>query len=175
MLLASIVALGASWSQPVFAAPAIHMDETTASSGQNIWSGRPAHAEFVTPASSLVGKQINSMTITLKKSGAATGTTEIGIINTNLSMKSVFATLDVSTLTTSYKSYEFASASLYTVAAGDRIGIKYPAGTSSANISIMRDTDLADPFDGSNSYHTFYTTSWSTFLSNDLIMTLKQN
>ena len=155
--------------------PTIHMQDTTASSGQNMWAGRPVHAEYVTPASSLVGKQINSATMNLKKPGPATGTAEIGIINPDLSMKKVFATLDVSTLTTSYESYEFTSSTPYTIAAGDRIGIKYSAGTSSVNISIMRDTDPADPFDGANSYHTFYTTSWSNFLSNDLTMTLKQN
>jgi glucose/arabinose dehydrogenase len=155
--------------------PAVHMQDTTASSGQNIWSGRPVHAEYVGPSSSLVGKQINSIEMTLKKSGLATGTAEIGIINQDLSMKSVFATLDVSTLTTSYKSYEFPSASLYTIAAGDRIGVKYSAGTSTSNISIMRDTNPADPFDGSNSYHTYYTTSWSSFVANDLTMSLKQN
>ncbi|WP_415281128.1 PQQ-dependent sugar dehydrogenase [Candidatus Nitrososphaera sp. FF02] len=154
---------------------AVHMQDTTASTGQNIWSGRPVHAEYVSPSSSLVGKQINAMTVTLKKSGTATGTAEIGVINQDLSMKKIFATLDVSTLTTSYKSYEFSSASLYTIAAGDRIGVKYSAGTSSVNISIMRDTDPADPFDGQNSYHTYYTTSWSSFVANDLTMTLKQN
>jgi PKD repeat protein len=154
--------------------PVIHMQDTTASSGQNIWSGRPAHAEYVTPSSTLVGKQVNSITVTLKKAGTPTGIAEVGIINNDLSMKKVFATLDVSTLTTSYNSQEFTlQGAPYTIVAGDRIGIKYSAGTSSHNISIMRDTNAADPFDGQNSYHTFYTTSWSNFLSNDLTMTLK--
>ena len=89
-------------------------------------------------------------------------------------MKSVFTTLDVSSLTTSYKNYEFLSSGPpYTIVAGDRIGIKFSSGTSTDNISIMRDTDPADPFDGANSYHTFYTTSWSNFVANDLTMTLK--
>jgi len=162
---------------PASAAPVIQMQDTTASSGQNMWSARPVHAEYVAPSSSRVGKQINSVTVTLKKSGAPTGTAQIGIINPDLSMKNVFATLDVSTLTTSYKGYEFKSPSgaLYTIAAGDRIGVKYSGGTSADNISIMRDTDPADPFDGANSYHTYYTTAWYTFTSNDLTMTLKQN
>ena len=154
-------------------APVVHMQDTIASTGQSVWSGRPVHAEFVTPASSLVGKQINLMTLSLKKSGAPTGIAEIGIINTNLSMKSVSATLDVSTLTTAYKSYEYASSSLYTIEVGDRIGIKYTGGTSAENISIMRDTDPADPFDGANSYNTSYITAWSNSLTNDLTMTLK--
>ncbi|MGI0005939.1 MAG: hypothetical protein ACREAO_09795, partial [Nitrososphaera sp.] len=153
--------------------PAVHMNDTTVSTGQSVWSGRPAHAEYVTEESSLVGKQIDSITMTLKKSGSPTGTAEVGIINEDLSMKSVFATLDVSTLSTAYEEFEFASSSPYTIAAGDRIGIKYAEGTSTVNISVMRDTDPADPFDGANSHHTYYTTSWSDFLSNDLTMTLK--
>ena len=158
----------------VASGPVIHMQDITASSGQNIWAGRPVHAEYVTPSSSLVGKQINSITMSLKKAGAVTGTAEIGIIGPDLSMKSVFTTLDVSSLTTSYKNYEFLSSGpSYTIVAGDRIGIKFSSGTSTDNISIMRDTDPADPFDGANSYHTFYTTSWSNFVANDLTMTLK--
>ncbi len=153
--------------------PAIHMNDTTVSTGQSVWSGRPAHAEYVTEESSLVGKQINSITMTLKKTGAPTGMVEIGIINDDLSMKNVFATIDVSTLSTAYEELEFTSSSPYTIAAGDRIGIKYAEGTSTVNISIMRDTVPADPFDGPNTHHTHYTTSWSNFLSNDLTMTLK--
>jgi hypothetical protein len=155
--------------------PAVHMNDTTVSTGQSVWSGRPAHAEYVTEESSLVGKQIDSITMTLKKSGSPTGMAEVGIINEDLSMKSVFATLDVSTLSTAYEEFEFASSSPYTIAAGDRIGIKYAEGTSTVNISVMRDTDPADPFDGPNSHHTYYTTSWSDFLSNDLTMTLKMD
>jgi hypothetical protein len=151
----------------------VHMNDTTVSTGQSVWSGRPAHAEYVTEESSLVGKQINSITMTLKKTGSPTGTAEIGIINDDLSMKSVFATIDVSTLSTSYEEFEFTSTSPYTIAAGDRIGIKYDEGTSTVNISVMRDTDPADPFDGPNTHHTHYTTSWSNFVANDLTMALK--
>jgi hypothetical protein len=153
--------------------PAVHMNDTTVSTGQSVWSGRPAHAEYVTEESSLVGKQINSIMITLRKTGTPMGTAEIGIINPDLSMKSVFATIDVSTLSTAYEEIEFTSSSPYTIAAGDRIGIKYAEGTSTVNISIMRDTDPADPFDGPDTHHTYYTTSWSNFMSNDLTMTLK--
>lgn len=151
------------------------MQDTTASSGQNIWSGRPVHAEYVTSSSVLVGKQIDSITVALKKAGAPTGTAEIGVFNSDTSVKRLFGTANVAALTTSYTSYEFnlTGGGPYTIQNGDRIGVKYAAGTSSNNISIMRDTDAADPFDGANSYHTYYTTSWSNFLSNDLTMTLK--
>lgn len=174
LLAAATAALGMSWSQPVFAAPVIHMDDTISGTGQNIWSGRQIQAEYVTPSSVLVGKQIDTIVVKLKKSGLPTGDAEIGVFNSDASVKKLFATKDVSTLTTSYASYEFVlSGTPYTIEAGDRIGVKYVGGTSLENISIMRDTDPADPFDGANSYNSFFTTTWSTFANYDLTMTLK--
>jgi hypothetical protein len=157
-------------SQP----PGIVMEETTTTTGQSVWSGRQVHAEFVGPSSALVGKHIDSISISLKKVGSTPpGTAQVGIINSDLSMKKVFATITPSTLPTSYTSAEYAlpAGDYYTIAAGDRIGIKYTAGTSSTYIAIMRDT--TGGYDGVNTYHTTYTTGWNTFTSVDLTMTLK--
>jgi hypothetical protein len=90
-------------------------------------------------------------------------------------MKKVFGTVNVSTLAISYTPYEFVLSGepAYTIQAGDRIGIKYTAGTSSTYISIMRDTNTSDPFDGTNTFHTHYTTAWNVYSANDLTMTLK--
>ncbi len=119
ILFTSIAALAAPASQPILAAPIIHMQDTTSSSGQNMWAGRPVHAEFVTPASSLVGKQIDAMVVKIKKAGLPTGNAEIGVFNSDLSVKKLFATKDVSTLTGSYEEYEFTlSGPPYTIAAG---------------------------------------------------------
>lgn len=124
------------------------MDNTIVGTGQNIWSGRPIPAEYVTPSSVLIGKQIDTMVIQLKKSGLPTGEAEIGVFNSDLSVKKLFATKYVSTLTTSYVSYEFVlSGAPYTIEAEDRIGVKYSGRASTEHISIMRDTDHADPFD----------------------------
>ena len=177
MFLAATALIAAPLSQPAFAAPVIYMDDTVVGTGQNIWSGRPIQAEYVTPSSVLIGKQIDAMVIQLKKSGLPTGDAEIGVFNSDLSVKKLFATKDVSTLTGSYVSYEFVlSGTPYTIEAGDRIGVKYTGGASTEHISIMRDTDHADPFDGVNSYNSFYnstSTTWSTFALYDLTMTLK--
>ena len=48
-------------SQSASAAPITHMQDTTSSSGQNIWSGRPIQAEYVSPSSVLVEKQIDTI------------------------------------------------------------------------------------------------------------------
>lgn len=152
----------------------IVMDDTTSTTGQSVWSGRPVHAEYATAASVLVGKQIDSISLKLKKISSPPGIAEIGIINADLSMKKVFGTITVSTLTTSYAYRHFAlSGECYTIQAGDRIGVKYPTGTSSNYIAIMRDTNSADPFDGTKTHHTTYTNKWNLYTSVDLTMTLK--
>ena len=119
MFLAATALIAAPLSQPAFAAPVIYMDDTVVGTGQNIWSGRPIQAEYVTPSSVLIGKQIDAMVIQLKKSGLPTGDAEIGVFNSDLSVKKLFATKDVSTLTGSYEEYEFTlSGPPYTIAAG---------------------------------------------------------
>jgi hypothetical protein len=153
----------------------IVMEDTTETTGQSLWSGRPVHAEYVTPTSILVGKQIDSITVTLKEMGTAPGTVEVGVINTDLSMKKLFGTKSASTVASSYTEYEFilSDGSTYTIEAGDRIGVKYTAGSSSNRLSIMRDT--TGSFDGTSTYHTTYTTGWNTYTSVDLTMTLKSS
>ena len=158
--------------------PIIYMQDTTSSTGQYSYSGRPIQAEYVTSSSALVGKQIDTILIKLKKSGSPTGNVTIGVFNTDLSVKKIFATKSVSTLTTSYTDYTFSLSSsdqLYQIQAGDRIGIKYAGGSSSNSVSIMRDTASADPFDGTNSYYTYYTTAWNNVQTYDLYMTLKSS
>jgi hypothetical protein len=91
-------------------------------------------------------------------------------------MKKVFATIDIGTLTTSYTPYEYTlpAGDSYTIQAGDRIGVKNTGGTSSSNyVSIMRDTTTSDPFDGTNTYLSYYTSSWNAQTTYDLVMTLK--
>ena len=155
-----------------------HMSDVTASSGWAIYPTRQIFAEYVNATSQLVGDNIDTITIKLKKSSTTTtGIAEIGIFNTDLTVKKSFATKDVSTLTTSYVDYTFSlpSGQTYQIQSGDRIGIKYSGGSTTNNISVMRDTNAADPFDGINSYHTYYTTMWTSATANDLYMILRQS
>lgn len=161
---------------PVIIDPITHMSDTTSSSGQDMYSSRPIHAEYVSPTSQLIGDKIDVIKVKLKKSGSPTGLAEIGIFNSNKTVKQLFTTKDVSTLTTAYTEFTFVLPSgTYQIQSGDRIGVKYEGGNSSNSISIMRDTSSSDPFDGSNSYHVYVQgTTWSSFTSNDLTMTLIQ-
>jgi uncharacterized protein YjbI with pentapeptide repeats len=155
--------------------PVILMNDTTASTGWAVNSGRPINTEFVSPASQLIGKQMDTMIIKLKKTGLPTGTAQVGIFNTDLSVKKLFGTKDVATLTGTYTDYSFnLSSELYTIQSGDRIGVKFTGGNATVNIAIMRDTNATDPFDGINSYHTYYDTAWRNATANDLYMVLEQ-
>jgi len=143
--------------------------------GLSMYAGRPIHAEYVTSSSALAGKYIDAIKIQLKKVGSPTGTATIGIFNSDLSVKTNFTGIDVSTINTSYREYPFSmpSGKHYQVQPGDRIGIKYTGGDSSNFVAILTDQDPSGPFDGTNSYQTyFYNSVWNNFTSSDLIMTL---
>ena len=158
--------------------PTIYMQDFTASSGLSVYSGRPIQTEYVNNSSILVGKQIDTIAVQLKKIGSPTGNAVIGIFNSDLSIKKTFANVNASTLTTSYSNYTFSlpsSSQPYLVQAGDRIGIKYTGGDSSNYISVMTDQNTVDPFDGTNSYLTYYTTAWNNFSTYDLCMSLQLN
>ena len=157
--------------------PIIHMQDTTATGGYSTFSGRPIHAEYVTSSSQLVGDKIDTITLRLSRLGSPTGFAEIGVFNSDLSVKKLFGTKDVSTISLGYSDYTFAlgPTDLYTIQSGDRIGIKYTGGDTTNIVKTMRDGDSADPFDGVNSYRVYYITSWvSSFTAEDLTMTLKQ-
>ncbi|TLY07561.1 MAG: DUF5011 domain-containing protein [Thaumarchaeota archaeon] len=154
--------------------PIIYMQDTIASAGQPAYSGKPIYAEYVTGSSMLVGKQIDTILVKLKKGGLPTGTATIGVFNTDLSVKGSFGTIDVSTIATSYTDYTFSlptSAQPYLIQAGDRIGIKFAGGDASNFVSIM--TDRTNAFDSANAYRTTYGTGWTDTLTDDIYMTLK--
>ncbi|AIF83549.1 putative xylanase/chitin deacetylase [Candidatus Nitrososphaera evergladensis SR1] len=156
--------------------PITHMSDTTATSGLSLYAGQQAHAEFVSPASQLVGKSIDQITLKLRKTNSPTGTAEVGVFNPDLTVKKLFGTKDAATLTSTYTDYTFSLSGLdlYTIQSGDRIGIKYAGGNSNNYMAVMLDRDAADPFDGTNTYRQQYTTSWLSFTSDDMYMILKQ-
>jgi hypothetical protein len=154
----------------------VHMSDTTAVSGSVTYAGRQVNAEYVTPSSQLVGDRIDSITVRLQRIGAPPGTFQVGVFNADLTPKRSFAIASTSTLSTSFQDYEFKlpSGELYTIAAGDRIGVKYNGGSTANAISVMIDRNFADPFDGTNSYRTRYESGWLVDSGEDLYMILKQ-
>ncbi len=151
------------------------MDATTTTTGMSLYSGRSVHAQYVGSSSALVDKMVDSITLKIRKVGSPTGTAEIGIIDSSgTSMKKVFGTVDVSTLTGTYTDKTYALAvdeRAYQIVSGDYIGIKYTGGDATNNhVGVMRDTTA--PFDGTNSYHKYYTTSWTSQTDKDLYLKL---
>jgi amidase len=159
--------------------PIQHMSNTTASAGYGVYAQKPARAEYVTNSSELVGDEIDSITLRMKSVGTINGTAEIGVLNEDLSVKKLFGTLDVDTLTPTYTDYEFSLTGdeLYQIEEGDRIGIKYEGGgfDETSWVSVMLDLDAADPFDGANSYLQYhYQGSWRQSPDRDLHAVLVQ-
>lgn len=157
--------------------PIIHMSDTTQTSGRSTYSDRPIHAEYVSSTSQLVGDNIDSITLKLKKTKSPTGIATIGIFNEDLSVKKEFGTVDAAKLSKTYSEVTFTlpSGETYQIESGDFIGIKFTGGDRKNHVSTMIDADNSDPFDGANSYHVYYRHSWKSFQTNDLYMILKQN
>ena len=89
-----------------------------------------------------------------------------------MSVKQLFSTLNAASVSTAYTDYSISlpGGQKYQIQAGDLIGIKFTGGNSKNEISIMRDTDSNDPFDGLNSFHTYYQGKWKDAPTSDLYM-----
>jgi hypothetical protein len=101
------------------------------------------------------------MGIKLKKENSQTlGNIQVDIFNTDLTVKKLFGSMDASVLALSYNSYTFSlpAGQKFKIQSGDRLGIKYSGGDLLNFVAITADKN--NRFDGTNSYLTFYTTSW---------------
>jgi hypothetical protein len=154
--------------------PIYYMQDNAITDGYGTFSSRQINAEYANPTSSLVGKNIDTIILELKKVGSPTGTAIIGVFNTDLSVKVPFASVNVSTLGTSYSAHTFSlpSGQTYTIQSGDRIGIKYTGGDGSNFVAVT--ADRKNGFDGTNSYYAFYGTTWGSLTGYDLTMTLEK-
>ena len=155
----------------------VHMDNRVTSWGSLLYPGRQINAEYAGQGSQLIGDNIDSITVQLMKWGSPTGTMQVGIFNEDLTVKKLFATVNVSTIATSYQDYEFklANNELYTIQAGDRIGVKYSGGDSNNGIFVMIDRDTSSSFDGVSSQRVRYETGWLYYdTGEDMYMVLKQ-
>ena len=154
----------------------LHMNDTTSSFGSTTFKDKQIQAEFVSPTSQLVHKQIDVIALKLRKIGSPTGTAQIGVFNDDLSVKKLFGTIDSAIIANYYTDYSFSlpKSKLYTIEAGDRIGIKYSDGDNANYIETVIDTDTAEPFDGTNSFYTYYTNEWLSFMPHDMYMVLGQ-
>ncbi len=157
--------------------PVIHMSDTTISYGVLVNSPNQIFAgEWVKPTSQLVGDQIDSITLRLQRSGSPPGTFTVGVYDSSSPpvLKKSFGIVQTSTLPTAMADMEFTIPDLYTIQAGDRIGVFYNG--ASGGVSVMMDKVTSDSmFDGQNTQRVRYGTSWITYdVNEDLYMILKQ-
>jgi hypothetical protein len=145
-------------------------EDTTASFSTALNDVNKATAERITStATNLIGEKINEITVRLKKTGSPTGTVYIGVLDSSNNIVQQFGTIDASTVSTTATDYTFtlAGPTTYTIAADNRIGVKYTSGTSSNYIEVFRDQDgNPEPF-GTDAYREYYTTFWQVFNGND--------
>ncbi|HSB56383.1 MAG TPA: PQQ-dependent sugar dehydrogenase [Nitrosopumilaceae archaeon] len=157
--------------------PIVHMQDTTVSFATLLSSSRPVVGEYVTATSQLVGDRIDKITLQLQKVRSPIGIAQIGVFNSDLSVKKLFGTIDATTISTSLTNYQFQLPStnpLYTIQPGDIIGIKFTGSSNQGGVNLTVDRNSADPFDGSNSYRVRYESSWKTTLGDDMYMILEQ-
>lgn len=156
----------------------LQMEDNTFSYGVELYSGKPSTVENVGPQSVLIGKDINTIILWLSKTGNPEGQIEVGVFNDDLSVKKLFGAIEVTDITEEADNpgqYRFNLAESdqpYTIQEGDRIGIKFTGGDISNFIAVQVDDDASGPFDGSNTYKSFYETDWVDIEKADLSMTL---
>jgi hypothetical protein len=150
----------------------IQMSTPVSTTGFGVYKDKQIRSEFVSSTSQLVGKSIDTIVVDLEKTGLPSGPVQIGVFNSDLSVKQLFGTINSTTLKTRFMTYSFSltPAQSYMIQAGDRIGIKFTGGNSSNYATIM--TDLTNTFDGTNSYLYYYDTAWHPFKNYDLYMIL---
>jgi hypothetical protein len=154
--------------------PVVQMSDTTASAGTPVYSANSAIAELATSGSTLVGKQIDTVIVHMARVRSPTGILQVGVLSSNGTVKVAFGTIDASTIASSPGDYSFqlSGGQLYTIKAGDYIGVKYSGGDSSNYISVVR--DATNQFDATRSLLAYYSGVWSNKAANDMYMTLEQ-
>lgn len=149
----------------------VYMRVETFTSPLALYNGSNTHVvEYVTSGSILVNKEINTIEVWLRKTGNPTGTITVGVFDSLLNTKKVFALVDATSLTTAWKRYTFTIPDPYIIQYADHIGISYSGGDASNYVQIA--TDTTNPFGGINTYRKRYAGSWFDATNDDLMMTL---
>lgn len=157
-------------------APYTVMEDTNGTTGLSLYSGRKVHVEYVTSSSAILGTEIDSIQLKLRKVGAPTGNATVGIFDSKLVLRKSFGTINAASVSTSYKDYTFSltdPADGYILRSGDGVGIMYSGGDLNNMLTIMRDN--SGLFDERSTYHKYYTTYWTSQLDRDLYMKLTTN
>ena len=115
----------------------------------NVTAGECSGQAF-TSSATIYGKTITSFDMDLKRNGSETGTLQMGVFDgQTCDVKTLFRTIDATTLPTSYASYSSGTGS-HTIATGEVVGIKWATGSGSEIKYASQNTEV---YDGTNSYN----------------------
>jgi N-acetylneuraminic acid mutarotase len=108
--------------------------------------------EIITSTSSLLGKSMNEITVTLKKLGSPSGTISLLVRSGQDDSPAIrFGTIDASELTTSDKSFTLKSGTSHIFKSKDKVLIEW-SGTGSNADQVLVKRNGAEVFDGTNTY-----------------------
>ena len=123
--------------------------QSSTNENTNVTAGECSGQAFDASAT-IYGKTITSFDMDLRRNGSETGTLQMGVFDgQTCDVKTLFRTIDATTLPTSYASYSSGTGS-HTIATGEVVGIKWATGSGSEIKYASQNTEV---YDGTNSYN----------------------
>ena len=159
-------------------------DATNQATGQSMFAdGRTFYGQQFSPDAAIIDKVVDCATVELRRHDAPPGNAEIGFYDSDMNLVKQFGTIDVSTLTTGYKAYEFCLPSTdsgHQIQENQILAVVYDGGDSINRIDVRRSNIGSGPdYDGLASYHVNYDTIWHIYntddKSRDLLFKLTNN
>lgn len=150
--------------------PGVYADATNRATGQSMYAGgRTFYGEKFGSGAEILGKVVDCVTVEMRKHGSPTGNAQIGFyfaFNTpsGVGLDRKFGDMDVTTLTTGYKAYEFCSDYPYFVPENLMVGVKYVDGDAINRIDVRRSNIGSGPdYDGLAAYHVNFDGTWHNY------------
>jgi hypothetical protein len=143
-------------------------EATNQATGQSMFAdGRTFYGQQFSPDAAIINKVVDCATVELRRHSSPIGNAVIGFYDSNMTLVKQFGTIDVSTLTTGYKAYEFClpqSESRYLIQANHILAVKYDGGDSINRIDVRRSNIGSGPdYDDLASYHVNYDSIWHIY------------
>jgi DNA-binding beta-propeller fold protein YncE len=153
-----------------FTAKATIADVTYRATGQSLYvGGRTFYGEKFEAEAVAISNIVDCATLELRKHDSPTGFAEIGFYDSDMSLVKQFGTIDVITLTTGYKAYEFClpeSDSGHLIQANEILAVKYEGGDAINRIDVRRSNAGSSPdYNGLDTYHVNFDGIWHIYNS----------
>jgi len=138
--------------------------------GQSMFSGgRTFYGERFESGASITNDLVYCVSVEMRKHGSPTGLAQVGFYDSNMNAVKKFGTINVGTLATGYKEYQFClpiawNENGHVITAGQILAVKYDGGDPINRIDVRRSNVGAGPdYDGLTSYHVNFDGSWHSY------------